>query len=421
LAVGSWQLAKNDEKHANCQLPIANLPEQCIVISISDTGAGIAPEKLPRIFDRFYQAGDSYTKDGEGTGIGLALTKELVELHGGTITVESVVNQGSTFRVILPLDDLQLKSKSKEQRSKIKDDFEIDNRQSTIDNQEPATCNPAKAGSPLRSDLQPATDSTLKDAPLLLIVEDNPDLRLYIRGILEKEYRIQEAGGGRQGLEKALEQVPDLVLTDVMMPEMDGYELSRKLKSDERTSHIPIILLTARASKESRIEGLETGADDFVTKPFDAEELLVRIRNLIDQRKKLRERYRKDLELLQLARAGEVLSMDEKFLRKAMAVVEKNLTDPEYSVERFASGMALSRSQLSRKLNALVGQSVTEFIRTIRLNYALGLLKKKAGTISEIAYDSGFNNLTYFSISFKKQFGLSPTEYMNQLDRSDAT
>ncbi|HNS18750.1 MAG TPA: response regulator [Bacteroidales bacterium] len=265
------------------------------------------------------------------------------------------------------------------------------------------------------------TEPSLKDAPLLLVVEDNPDLRLYIRGILGGDYRIMEAGGGRQGLEKALEQLPDLVLTDVMMPEMDGYELSRKLKSDERTSHIPVILLTARASKESRIEGLETGADDFVTKPFDAEELLVRIRNLIDQRKKLRERYRQDLELLQPARAGEVLSMDEKFLRKAKAVVEKQLSDPEFGVEGFASDMALSRSQLSRKLNALVGQSVTEFIRILRLNYALGLLKKKAGTISEIAYDSGFNNLTYFSISFKKQFGLSPTEYMNQLDRNDTT
>jgi DNA-binding response OmpR family regulator len=251
-----------------------------------------------------------------------------------------------------------------------------------------------------------------------LIVEDNADLRLYLRGILGKEYQILEAGSGRQGLAKALEYVPDLVLTDVMMPEMDGYELSRNLKTDERTSHIPVILLTARASRESRIEGLETGADDFVTKPFDAEELLVRIRNLIDQRKKLRERYIKDFEVIKAGSKEQPLSLDEKFLQKARSVVEKNLADPEYGVERFASDMAMSRVQLHRKLRALIDQPVTEFIRTIRLNYAVGLLRKKAGTISEIAYDAGFNNPTWFTISFKKKFGLSPSDYLEQLKKN---
>jgi DNA-binding response OmpR family regulator len=399
-------LAEGVENIANCQLPIANLPEQCIAITISDTGCGIPPDKLPHIFDRFYQADDSYT---EGTGIGLALTKELVELHGGAITVESVVNQGSVFRVFLPVGKEFLRGERRKERG--------ERRDKGIEQEEMIGVLTRNAERETRN-----TERETRNAePLVLIVEDNADLRLYLRGILGKEYQILEAGSGRQGLAKALEHVPDLVLTDVMMPEMDGYELCRKLKTDERTSHIPVILLTARASRESRMEGLETGADDFVTKPFDAEELLVRVKNLIDQRKRLAERYRRDFELLQPARNGEVLSMDEKFLTKSKAVVDKNLSDPEFGVEEFASAMALSRSQLSRKLNALMGQSVTEFIRTIRLNHALGLLKQKAGTISEIAYDSGFNNLTYFSISFKRQFGLSPTEYMNQVSKKDAT
>jgi len=182
------------------------------------------------------------------------------------------------------------------------------------------------------------------------------------------------------------------------------------------TSHIPVILLTARAAKESRLEGLEIGADDFITKPFDGEELQVRVKNLIEQRKKLSEIYRKDFEVIRKNQKVHIPSMDEKFLQKVKTVVEKNMSDPEYGVEKFASDMALSRFQLHRKLSALINQSITEFIRTIRLNYAIELLKKRTGTISEIAYDAGFNNPTYFSISFKKQFGISPKEYLNQLD-----
>jgi signal transduction histidine kinase/ligand-binding sensor domain-containing protein/DNA-binding response OmpR family regulator len=402
-AVGSWQLAEGVENIANCQLPIANLPEQCIAITISDTGCGIPPDKLPHIFDRFYQADDSYT---EGTGIGLALTKELVELHGGAITVESVVNQGSVFRVFLPVGKEFLRGERRKERG--------ERRDKGIEQEEMIGV--------LTRNAEPSTRNTERETrnaePLVLIVEDNADLRLYLRGILGKEYQILEAGSGRQGLAKALEYVPDLVLTDVMMPEMDGYELSRNLKTDERTSHIPVILLTARASRESRIEGLETGADDFVTKPFDAEELLVRIRNLIDQRKKLRERYIKDFEVIKAGSKEQPLSLDEKFLQKARSVVEKNLADPEYGVERFASDMAMSRVQLHRKLRALIDQPVTEFIRTIRLNYAVGLLRKKAGTISEIAYDAGFNNPTWFTISFKKKFGLSPSDYLEQLKKN---
>jgi len=254
-------------------------------------------------------------------------------------------------------------------------------------------------------------------APILHIVEDNPDMRSFIRGYFEKSYEIIESENGLDGLNSAREHIPTIIISDVMMPKMDGYAFCDKIKTDERTCHIPLILLTARASKDSRLEGLGTGADDFITKPFDGEELQLRVKNLIDQRKKLSEYYRKDFKVIPENLAKQVFSMDQKFLHKAKATVEKNLSDSEYGVEDFASDMALSRSQLHRKLIALVNQSITEFIRTIRLNYAIGLLEKRVGTISEIAYDSGFNNLTYFSISFKKQYGISPSEYLNQIDK----
>jgi CheY-like chemotaxis protein len=376
-----------------------------VEILVSDTGSGIPPEKLPHIFDRFYQAGDDYTKDGEGTGIGLALTKELVELHGGRITVESVVNQGSTFEVILPLGNGQLRSKSKEQKSKIKDDFNIDNRQPTTDNQEPATCN-----------VQPATDSTPKDAPLLLVVEDNPDMRLYIRGILGQDYRMLEGGSGKQGLEKALEHVPDLVLTDVMMPEMDGFELTRRLKTDERTSHIPIILLTARAGMESRIEGLETGADDFITKPFDPQELMVRIRNLIQQRKKLQEKLTRMIRRSGIGQITEMdveayPSIDRKFLQKVTTYILDHLPDAELDVESLSEATFLSSRQLHRKIIALTGDTPNKFIRSIRLYRAAKMLKSKTGNVTEIAFEVGYNNLSWFAKCFKEEFGVLPSEF----------
>ncbi len=253
----------------------------------------------------------------------------------------------------------------------------------------------------------------------MLIVEDNTDMRKYIAGYFKNDYRIIEAGNGKAGVEKAVEHIPDIIISDVMMPVMDGYGLCEKVKTDERTSHIPVILLTARAAKESRLEGLGTGADDFITKPFDRDELQVRVKNLIEQQRKLSEYYRKEFEIIREDLKESALTMDEKFLNKVKTVVEKNLSNPEYGVEEFASDMALSRFQLHRKLSALLNQSTTEFIRTIRLNFAIGLLKKRTGTISEIAYDAGFNNPTYFSISFKKQFGVSPSEYLNRLDHED--
>ena len=315
-------------------------------IKILDTGHGIPPDQLPHIFNRFYQADDNYTKDQEGTGIGLALTKELVELHYGKITVESELGNGTNFTVFLPLGKEHLKPEEVVKSVKL-DDWE---------------------GSPdqineIQDQVTIKDDDTEKDntKPLILIVEDNDDLRSYVRSYLTSDYRISEAIDGEAGLKKAIEKIPDLVISDVMMPKMDGYEFCKKLKSDERTSHIPVILLTAKATMEDKLEGLETGADDFLTKPFDPDELQVRIRNLIQQRRKLKEIILKNIGSASLLSTSGITSMDQKFLKKAVEVVEKYISDDKFTVELFGKEIAMSRVQLHRKLTALVEQSAGEF------------------------------------------------------------
>nr|NQU88989.1 response regulator [Bacteroidota bacterium] len=396
-----------------------------VSISISDTGPGIPPEKLPYIFDRFYQADDTLSREQEGTGIGLAIVKEMVNLHHGHVTVNSKPGEGTAFIISLPIgkrhlkpDEIvetektepkQLNPEGQALNSTKQDSPEMSGQAASLNFEPGIPDNPN-----VTSELQHATQ---KDVPVLLIVEDNPDMRSFIREFFQDYYQIIESGNGEDGLKRAIQYIPDIIISDVMMPKMDGNTLCQKLKTDEKTCHIPVILLTARASKESRLEGLETGADDFITKPFEGEELQLRVKNLIHQRRRLGEHYRRNFELDRENIKDKVLSMDEKFLQKAKAVAHKNLSNPEYGLEDFASDMALSRFQLHRKLSALINQSITEFIRTIRLNYAIVLLKNRAGSISEIAYDAGFNTASYFSISFKKHFGLSPTEYLNQLDQ----
>jgi DNA-binding response OmpR family regulator len=220
---------------------------------------------------------------------------------------------------------------------------------------------------------------------------------------------VIESVDGQDGLEKALRVIPDLIISDVMMPQMDGFALCGKLKTDERTSHIPVILLTARASAESRIAGLETGADDYIAKPFEARELQARVKNLIAQRRKLRERFRKEAVLQPHALA--VTSTDEKFLQKALAVVEARMSDEDFSVEIFGREVGMSRVQLHRKLRAFTDHSAGEFIRILRLNRAAELLAQHGGNVTEVAYQAGFNNLSYFAKCFHQQFGVSPSTY----------
>ncbi|MCF8233738.1 MAG: response regulator [Bacteroidales bacterium] len=374
-----------------------------VLIEVGDTGSGISRERLEHIFERFYQVNDPFTKNNEGSGIGLALVKELVELHHGTIEVDSEAGKGSEFRIYLPAGKAHFKDDEIVVTSLAYDKYQVE--LSEIEQQE---TDPVFKEQNINSDL-----------PIVLIVEDNSDLRFYIRSFLETGYTVLEAVNGKDGLEKSLQYIPDLILSDIMMPEMDGNQLCYQLKNDERTSHIPIILLTARASAESKIEGLETGADDFITKPFDPQELKVRIKNLIVQRNKLKSLYRREVIQAEVSEFAAFPPMDRAFLEKAKKIVEQNMSETGFNVEDFASATGMSRVQLHRKLRALIDQSATEFVRSIRLRYAARLLKQKKGRIAEIAYDVGFSSPSYFSNNFTKQFGLSPKEYLQKYSESD--
>jgi DNA-binding response OmpR family regulator len=252
--------------------------------------------------------------------------------------------------------------------------------------------------------IQPSDNETI-----ILVVEDNADMRAYIRRGLESDYKVVEAQDGKAGLEKALEMIPDLVISDVMMPVMDGYALCDRLKSDEKTSHVPVILLTAKAGREDKLAGLETGADDYLTKPFDAKELQVRIKSLIALRRKLQEKFRKQMML----RPSEIsiTSFDEAFLKKTVAVVEAHLEEESFSPDDLAREVGMSRAQFYRKMRALAGQPAGLFIRSIRLQRAADLLKQGAGTVTEIAYKVGFSSQPYFSKCFQEYFGMTPREY----------
>ena len=249
-----------------------------------------------------------------------------------------------------------------------------------------------------------------RELPTLLIIEDNLDMRHFIHSKLSDVYQLFEAADGLAGLEKAFEIMPDLIISDVMMPKMNGYQFCEKLKTDERTSHIPVILLTAKSSGSSKIEGLELGADDYLVKPFITQELRARIKNLIELRRKLRERFSKELIRIE---PGEitVTPVDEKFLKRAMAIVEEKMADETFSVEIFAEEIGMSRAQLHRKLKSITDQSPSEFIRILRLKRAAQLLRQQSGNITEIAYDVGFSSLSYFSKRFQEQFGLLPRDY----------
>lgn len=391
--------------NADWRLQTADFAGQWVEIKVSDTGKGIPTNKLAYVFDRFYQVDDSYTKDYEGTGIGLALARELVDLHHGNITVESQVGKGTVFTVFLP------KGKEHLRPDEIVETNEPLKSANLKYYTEPFTqpFKRVKIDEPELDNIQEKEDVK----PLLLVIEDNDDLRNYMHSFLESDYNLTEAIDGEHGLNKAIDKIPDLVITDVMMPKMDGYQLCKKLKTDERTSHIPVIMLTAKASLDDRIEGLETGADDFLTKPFDPQELKVRINNLILQRKKLREHYAKEFNLQRITDSENLISIDERFLQKAKRIAEEKMSDPDFTIEAFAGLMAMSRVQLHRKIKALLNLSSSEFIRNLRLNRAAILLKAKKGNVTEVAFEVGFNNLSWFSKCFHEQFGVLPSEYIN--------
>jgi DNA-binding response OmpR family regulator/anti-sigma regulatory factor (Ser/Thr protein kinase) len=368
-----------------------------VEIAVKDNGPGIPKEYRDKIFERFYQVDDSNTRSHEGTGIGLALTRELVELHHGDVRVDTS-GTGTIFTVRLPLEKTHFAEEEiiAETAASAKADSTVISWQDYwVDN---------------HNSEQPEKSKASKKAPLILIVEDNADLRRYLRHNLNQEYHIIEAQDGREGIDKAIATIPDLIVSDVMMPLVDGFELCATIKKDERTSHIPVILLTARSTGESKIEGLEMGADDYIIKPFEMKELLVRMRNLIEQRRRLRQRFnhQNGLKPEEIA----VTSLDERLLKKALAIIEENMGDPDFSVAQFVHKIGMSRVQLHRKIHSLTGQSTSEFIRVVRLNRAAQLLKQQHDSITQIAYLVGFNSSSYFSRAFYKHFGVSPSEYV---------
>ncbi len=356
--------------------------ENFLELEVSDSGVGIDQEDLKHIFDRFYMAKHQHN---DSSGIGLSLVKELVSLYEGIITVKSVKNQGTAFKIKLPVNINLIKS--------------VDYNILEI---------PGSDHSQVQEDDMAMTEKKCDQARKILIVEDNQDIRSYLRKNLTEKYQVLEAENGYEGLETALAEVPDLIITDIMMPVMDGIVLSEKLKSHQSTDHIPIIMLTAKGEADSRMKGLETGADDYIAKPFNTQELLTRVSNLIRQREMLKQKFSK---LITIGWDNtNVKSKDEVFMCKALETIEKHYAEHDFTTESFQKEMAMSRMQLHRKLKALTDLSASEFIRSIRLKKAHQLIEKDYGNINEIAYEVGFSDPSYFSKCFRGYYGYSPSQ-----------
>ncbi len=368
--------------------PMAGQPDMLqLQIRVSDTGIGIPAAQQDRIFDRFYQVENSGADLQPGSGIGLALTKELVALHAGTIMLNSMESQGTTFVVVLP--------------------FRVAEVQEAVAGVPVETAAWSESPGSVTDDNAPHAAHAL---PLILVVEDNPDVRNYICDHLRDHYRLLEAADGQTGLDLARSDLPDLVLTDLMMPGLDGIALTQQLKSDVRTDHIPVIMLTAKADRSDRLAGIDTGAEAYLTKPFDREELRLIVGRMIEQRKLLQEKFRREIRL-GLSETAEP-SLDELFLRKVLAIIEENLDDETFSVETLAAEVAMSRSNLFRKLNALLAKSPNVLIRELRLQRAKQLIERGAGNATQVSFMVGFNSPTYFATCFREMFGYPPSEIM---------
>ena len=359
-------------------------------IVVKDTGSGLTEEEKSKVFDRFYQTEESIRNQVEGTGIGLALTYELVTLMQGTIAVDSEKGKGSVFTVLLPAEVVTA------------NDLTATHEGIGIDDQPVMVAEPHSEEGVIKT----------SDLPHILLVEDNPDLKVYLKQCLGEHYHYIEAGNGIEGLSLALHEVPDIIISDVMMPGMDGIQFCEKAKNSPETNHIPFIMLTAKAGTDDKLEGLKTGADDYITKPFDKQELKLKVSNLLERRKSLQERLK--AELLMEPESGHMVSQEERFIGRLKSILEQHLTNSELSVDFLSKEMGLSRVQLYRKIHALTNLSVVEFVRTIRLKKAKMLIEQNWGTVSDIAYEVGYNNLSYFSKNFKEMFGKSPSQWLQE-------
>lgn len=364
---------------------------KCIQITVSDTGTGIAKNDIDLIFERFSQIADS-KKASEGIGIGLSLTKNLINICKGVLGVKSKVGEGTSFTVLLPVE-LSIDGENKP------------NAPEEIPYQSPVVLSDSEKSVAVVQD-EPENNSK----QLLLIVEDNAELCDFIRDILTDEYRIKTASNGTTGLEKAMQYIPDLIISDVIMPGMNGIELCSELKNNENLSHIPVILLTAKGETESVSNGFKAGADDYILKPFNAEILKTRVRNLIEMREKLKSKFNKSSEILPEGIA--LTQRDELFMQKVVEAIEKNLSNPDFKKDDLCMEVGISSSHLYRKLKALTNQSINEFIRVIRLKKAAAILKQgKPVSVSDLAYLVGFSSPNYFTRAFREYFGVTPTQY----------
>jgi signal transduction histidine kinase/ligand-binding sensor domain-containing protein/DNA-binding response OmpR family regulator len=371
-----------------------NGPEKWVCIQIRDTGVGISPDKKDRIFERFFQDNSATAILNQGTGIGLAITKEFVQLHGGTISVESEQEVGTTFTIHLPFIELHQPQTADALIAEAATEME-----EPVPTDEPETI---AAAAPVLA------GSTTK--PSVLLVEDNEDFRAYLKDHLQASYHVLEAANGKEGWQKALGLHPQLVVSDISMPIMDGIELSRKLKSDKRTSHIPVILLTALTGEEDQLKGLQTGASDYITKPFNYEVLHTKINNLLVLNNTLKTTYTKQIKVQ--APEMHIESDDEKLMKAITVYLEENLTNPQLSVEELSRNVGMSRSSLYSKLLELTGKTPVEFIRSVKLEKAAVLLEKSDMTIAQIGYSVGFSTPNYFAKSFKAKFNMLPSEYI---------
>lgn len=355
-----------------------------IEITVSDTGVGIAEKDQHRIFGRFYQAENASSEQVKGSGIGLALSKELAEFLGGHLSVQSSLGNGSVFSLYLP------ESTAAE---------ELDN----ID--------PQKQNRTTVAPLAASNYSENLDKPIALLVEDNAELRAFMRECIGERWQVAEASNGAEGIEKSRLLVPDIIISDVMMPVKNGFELCEVLKNDELTAHIPIILLTAKSAVDSKIIGLRTGADDYLTKPFNTDELMVRMANLTEQRRRIRLKYAQERPAaVPVGIPNHISEPDRDFMRRFLALVDQHLSNENISVEELARQMFISRVQLHRKLKALTDQNVTDFVRDYRLDRAMAMLHNQEGRVYEVANKVGFGSEKYFSRAFKEKFGVSPSQ-----------
>lgn len=343
-----------------------------VLIQVKDTGIGIQPENRDRVFERFFQEHGSNSEYNEGSGIGLSIVREYAQVHGGEVFLESTPDLGTTFSVVIPYCETKQKPKP------IDVEIEVDVEEKN-------------------------------DRPTILVVDDNDDFRAYIRQNLESEYHVLEAANGEDGFQVAVDLIPDLIISDIMMPVLDGIEMSKQLKSDFRTSHVPIVLLTAVNNQQKMLDGFETGADDYITKPFNPDILASRVRNLIGQREKLQSNFK--LQMQMTPKDIQVTTLDEKLINRAIEVVEANISNPDFSVAELSQELGMSRVNLYKKLKSLTGHTPIEFIRTFRIKRAAQLLAQSQMGVSEAAYQVGFNDPRYFTRYFKAEFKMLPSEY----------